>query len=176
MNFVLTYRGILKSNGRPKHKNEIRQYFSPQLIKATHIYPAFHESIYKEKYSSFYRDVNGKKYIQLINSGLCLLADLDILILSQGELGGIINAGGDIDNRLKTLFDALTVPTVGQQMDNNENGLNCLLQDDKLISGIRVVVEPLLNIPVGVTNDYVELIIKVKTRFSKVTIENIGFA
>jgi hypothetical protein len=37
-------------------------------------------------------------------------AELDVLLLAANLPGALIRRGGDIDNRLKTLFDALSVP------------------------------------------------------------------
>ncbi len=59
---------------------------------------------------------------------------------------------GDIDARLKTIFDALRLPKnldeaggVGPQTD--ENPFFCLLEDDKLISEIKVTTDSLLLLP-----------------------------
>jgi integrase len=51
---------------------------------------------------------------------------------------------GDIDGRLKTIFDALRMPknldeTARQKPQDDEDPFFCLLEDDKLISEIRVV-------------------------------------
>jgi hypothetical protein len=60
--------------------------------------------------------------------------------------------GGDIDNRLKTLFDALRMPnnlseTGNQKPDENETPFFVLLEDDSLISELRVVTDQLLLLP-----------------------------
>ena len=49
--------------------------------------------------------VGEKKYAPLI--AMHLAAELDIVFLRQQAPGKLIGEGGDIDNRLKTLFDAL---------------------------------------------------------------------
>jgi hypothetical protein len=59
---------------------------------------------------------------------------------------------GDLDGRLKTLFDALRIPNnagetgnVGPQAD--ETPLFCLLEDDRLISEVRLYTDQLLLLP-----------------------------
>jgi hypothetical protein len=63
--------------------------------------------------------------------------------------GQTLIKGGDIDNRLKTLFDALRIPKAGEIMESpdNEGGRNpffCLLEDDSLINHISVTTDLLL--------------------------------
>ncbi len=60
--------------------------------------------------------------------------------------------GGDLDARIKTVFDALRLPDsldeaggIGPQQD--EEPFFCLLQDDKLISEIKVNTDELLVLP-----------------------------
>ena len=55
----------------------------------------------------------------------------------------------DIDNRLKTLFDVLTVPDHNQGYEHltsadDEKPFFCLLSDDKLISKVTVQTDKLL--------------------------------
>jgi hypothetical protein len=38
-------------------------------------------------------------------------AELDIILLRQQAKGGLVGQGGDIDNQLKTLFEALRIPS-----------------------------------------------------------------
>ncbi|HZM57458.1 MAG TPA: hypothetical protein VFC03_20785 [Acidimicrobiales bacterium] len=54
-------------------------------------------------------------FAPLICTNLRLLAELDILMLRPEVPGRIINHG-DIDNRLKTLFDALRAPSNEQEI------------------------------------------------------------
>jgi hypothetical protein len=56
---------------------------------------------------------------------------------------------GDIDNRLKTLFDALQIPDANQDYQSNppaadERPLFCLLENDRLISKVTVETDTLL--------------------------------
>jgi hypothetical protein len=54
------------------------------------------------------------EFAPLVHSKLRLVAELHITMLLPGPPGQIIRRGGDIDNRLKTLLDALTVPDQNQ--------------------------------------------------------------
>jgi hypothetical protein len=79
------------------------------------------------------------------------VCQLDILFLRREKPGSIVH-GGDLDNRLKTLFDALRMP-----FDDSELGkvgptspdelLYCLLEDDSLISRVSVETHQLLDLP-----------------------------
>ena len=56
--------------------------------------------------------VGAKRYAPLV--GADLAAEVDIVFLRQQAKGQLIGEGGDIDNRLKTLFDALRMPSKGE--------------------------------------------------------------
>src|SRR6266849_6098917 len=55
--------------------------------------------------------IGGKQFVPLVRQSLALACSLDILFLRREEPGSLILQGGDIDNRIKTLFDALKMPT-----------------------------------------------------------------
>jgi hypothetical protein len=82
---------------------------------------------------------------------MCLKCSLDVLFL-RPEIAGKLFEGGDIDNRLKTLFDALRLPKNGEGMgpvskDTDEGPIYCLLEDDSLITEVRIVTDQLLFLP-----------------------------
>jgi hypothetical protein len=84
---------------------------------------------------------NSAAYIPLIRKSLNLACALDILFLRHEDPGSLILQGGDIDGRIKTLFDALRIPTEGEERAGGEptaNPLFCLLQSDSLISDLSV--------------------------------------
>jgi hypothetical protein len=80
----------------------------------------------------------------------CLACALDILFLRRDVPGRVIGSGGDIDNRLKVLFDALRIPMDCTKIppswipDDEEDPLHCLLDDDKLITTLNVTTDQLL--------------------------------
>ena len=76
--------------------------------------------------------------------------NLRVTFLRPGYPGQLFGTGGDIDNRMKTLFDALTKPQSnqipqGDAPQPDEDPFFCLLQDDGLITGMSVVTDRLLD-------------------------------
>jgi hypothetical protein len=75
---------------------------------------------------------------------LSLVCGIEILFLRADPPGQLLRSG-DIDNRLKTLFDALRMPRDGNEFggytvpDADENPFFCLMEDDSVVS--RVAVE-----------------------------------
>ena len=111
----------------------------------------------------------GWNFVPLVTEGLHLLCKLDILFLRPSQPGKVIWAG-DIDNRLKTLFDALKVPDAQDRYVDrfpleDERPFFCLLEDDKLITSVAVETEQMLQ-PVGDKFDaaHVRLVIGVHLR------------
>lgn len=96
--------------------------------------------------------------------------ELNIKLLTRGKLGNLIH-GADLDNRLKTLFDALRLPNQVQELPPNdkpsadENPFYVLLEDDAQITHLSVKSEPLLSPPVEGENETdVHLDIEVKVK------------
>ena len=89
-------------------------------------------------------------FVPLVEADLRLRVSLDILFLRHDRLP-LVKEGGDIDNRLKTLFDALRVPDsidgLGGGPEEDESPFFVLLEDDSLISEIRVSTDQLLLLP-----------------------------
>jgi hypothetical protein len=91
--------------------------------------------------------VNDFRFVPLIEERYCLACSVDILFLRVGGPGNLIK-NGDIDNRVKTLFDALKMPK-GNELGGlspleGEDPFYCLFEDDKLISEVRVTTDRLL--------------------------------
>ena len=82
----------------------------------------------------------------LENDGLG--CSLDITFLRRDNPGGPIESGGDLDNRIKVLFDGLRIPRtcseVVAQPEQDEDPFFCLLEDDQLITDITVRTDKLL--------------------------------
>jgi hypothetical protein len=51
-------------------------------------------------------------FVPLASPRWCAVADVNVLFLRRSAPGQLIGHDGDIDNRIKTLFDALRVPTL----------------------------------------------------------------
>jgi hypothetical protein len=111
----------------------------------------------------------GFVFIPLVCQDLGLTCSVDVMFLRRDEPGSIINSGGDIDNRLKVLFDGLRIPQNAEELAGDQptapnERFFCLMEDDKLITEVKVTTDRLLR-PCGTNeaeND-VELIIWVKT-------------
>jgi hypothetical protein len=94
---------------------------------------------------------NGYSFLPLVTSRISLRCSLEILFLRPEE-SGMLFESGDLDNRVKTLVDALRMPKNlsecgGEGPGEGEDPFYCLLEDDKLISEIRVTSGQLLLLP-----------------------------
>lgn len=204
MEFRLTYDGELlaatSGNLRPEHKHKIRRQFHPQLKRLWEIYP--HLSILREAQAlheirvehvggrrpSRIRDLanrfacGGYHLVPLVTEDLELICSVDILFLRPDPPGCLIRSG-DIDNRLKVLFDALRIPSDAKELAGavptaDENPFYCLLQDDKLITRIAISTDVLLQPVEGkaqLDKNDVRLIITVNLRPTKATWASIDY-
>jgi hypothetical protein len=163
LNFILTYKGVLTSNADKKQKHSIREQLSPQLEELWTADPLLKRLGAEQRE---YRDENGaicdysdtkvwiadsfkrgdSHFLPLVTRRLKLICDLDITFLRRD--GDLIKGGGDLDNRIKTLFDALRVPDISQLVEGESSTFHkpqyCLLEDDSLIAGFRIKPERLL--------------------------------
>jgi len=89
--------------------------------------------------------------------------------LVEGRVGGII-LGADIDNRLKTIFDALRIPHSADEAGSDTNRPDpffCVLEDDSLITNLSVNTRELLRPATEHENaDYAELTIHVAVKIA----------
>ncbi len=122
--------------------------------------------------------VGGRDFIPLVRKSLELTCGLDILFLRRDQPGSLFLQGGDIDNRLKTLFDALKVPSEAdlkvEQPDPAHDPFFCLLEDDSLITTFSVETDRLLARPKATPNE-VYLVIDVTVAVTTITETNVGF-
>ena len=172
MEFTLVYKGQLKSNGNVKQKQEIRRAFHPQLMALWQCPPldTMEDRLQEKpkKGESILKPVGSFRFVTIVNSNFKNFAELDIIFLRPSPPGAIISSGGDIDNRLKTLFDALRMPRDNSEIPNgdspgaDERPFFCLLEDDSLITKVSVQTDQLLGS--SFPNNHVELLIRVKTK------------
>jgi hypothetical protein len=154
MEFKLIYEGKLKSNADSTEKHRIRQVFHDQLLNAWN-YPPLKEEyqdwiklppVPKGEFSSV-KTVGGFNFAMLVCNEMGLYCELDLLILKPDISKG---AFGDLDNKLKTIFDSLRYPNKQQEIPTtwtplaHQNPLICLLEDDNLITRFNVNVDRLL--------------------------------
>jgi hypothetical protein len=163
VNFTLTYDGSLPSNARAAQKHQMRLAFHPQLADLRR-QPAIGTNA--DTIPSV--TVGTRRFTALVHPNWNFKADLDITMLRPEDPGGLI-VQGDIDNRLKTLFDALTRPRHAQDVPGgrtpgpDEDPVHCLLDDDSLIKAVSVRTDRLLN-PDNAS--HVKLLIRVTVRTS----------
>jgi hypothetical protein len=79
-------------------------------------------------------------FIPLIRNSLHLACAIDILFLRHEEPLNLMKHGGDLDNRIKTLFDALKMPENQnqQQAEMTADPLYVVLEDDILVSDLSI--------------------------------------
>jgi hypothetical protein len=196
MKFTLTYDGELRSN-KPKAKWGIRQQLSPQLAELWRVDPVLlnltRNRLIPATDGFMTIDVHhtrdgtrpapqapsnpidlcepvskgGWTFIPLVRERLALHCALKITFLRK-EGPGKVYQGGDMDNRLKTLFDALSVPNAHQLISGapSPDPIYCLLEDDSLIAGINIETGRLLSRP-GASEAEVRLIIEVDVRVTQ---------
>jgi hypothetical protein len=181
MQFTLTYSGELRANARPDHKHELRKAFHSQLQVLWNQVPLsdyqhWYNPTSKKTTIDLNRRVGPFRFVPLISPDLHLVCELQISMLKPEPPGAIVTQGGDIDNRLKTLFDALRFPKVVDELPSNpavgpdQDPFFCLLEDDALITGISVKTDRLLR-PLQSTSE-VHLDIQVSTRPTRMLVGN----
>jgi hypothetical protein len=196
VDFDLTYSGRLSgsSNSKPqnKFKNELRNHFHQQLC-ALSGRPGMYENICwmtearvkgnvlveipsaqkRRRYSYMeghhYVTFHGSRYVPLITRSRGLVCHLAITLHRREKPGGII-LGADIDNRLKTIFDALRIPHSADEAGSDTNRPDpffCVLEDDSLITNLSVNTRELLRPATEHENaDYAELTIHVAVKIA----------
>ncbi|MFI2301027.1 hypothetical protein ACH5AL_19555 [Actinacidiphila glaucinigra] len=189
MKLTLTYDGPLASNGRSALKHELRRAFHPQLKQAWQHHPLVDYVKYIEKPQSGDQDsstggnlrtVGSHDFAVVVGGWLSLYAELDLLLLVPEGSGSPLTERGDIDNRLKTLFDALRCPNDPQEIpprwqpNEDELPLHCLLEDDRLIQRINVETDRQLDPRLPAS--HVRLILRVTVKASRATWGNLGLS
>lgn len=201
--FRLTYQGPLQSNGSVRQKHAIRREFHTQLRELWRVQeplarwsgevidskPPIRTMVHA--IAETFPAIGGYRFVPLVTKKLALACELDVLFLRREPPGSLVKHGGDIDNRMKTLFDALRMPNENNQVvgspTEGEDPFFVLLQDDSLVSKISITTDRLLKPPapdIGTDThllDNVHLVIGVRVRVLAVNLgmggsrENLGF-
>jgi hypothetical protein len=200
MKFTLTYDGSLASNGKPRAKQAIREQIHPQLVELWDSHPTL-KALRQQRHVAPHiaglpfeptLDANGNQrfldvdlcepvtkkqyqFLLLVRQRLALTCSLKIMFLRK-EAPGRIYQGGDIDNRIKTLLDALAVPQHDEQVDRPTivGMTHCLLEDDSLITGLDIHTHRLLGSNKTTTNE-VRLIMEVDVQVTMPRVHNLKF-
>jgi hypothetical protein len=200
MEFRLTYAGALKAHRdggrlreRSLHVHELRQKFHKQLSQLWRKHPVLavpqkgklyvsedFENV--EMHQIFSHD--GFEWLPLVTDQNGLICKLEILMLRNGVPGKVL---ADIDNRLKTLFDALRMATGPAELGAattkgqvtpaaDEKPFYVLLQEDRLITHVAVTTDTLLDpVPDVPEDEAVRLVIDVTVRPYRVHLANMPF-
>lgn len=205
MKFRLTYQGPLPSTqGAPRGqqsdprgpaKHKMRQSFHVQLKRLWAINPNLTDpralagairsvgspmSPTPAKLAEEFDRV-GWNFVPLVTRSLGVSCNLDILLLRPTPKHQ--NSWfGDIDNRLKTLIDALQLPSANERYadltpNDDERPFYTLLEDDKMLSRVSVETDEMLQ-AIGTTLNEadVRLLITVEIRPHHVSPSNLAFA
>lgn len=203
LQFRLLYEGRLLSanaNGALRNKCHIRRYLHPQLKRLWHINPILNgehgfqgamtwnapKNPTHDIESLALRFPRGKyNFVPLVTQTIQLRCEIEILYLRYGSSGPLI-VSGDIDNRLKTLFDSFQVVDDMSQIHKeyiepgeDETPFFVLLEDDKLINKVSVDTDILLHHnkkDVEDLDNECSLVISIKLHPSAMNWENICFA
>jgi hypothetical protein len=185
MEFTLHYRGPLKAASQKKkrkdHKHCLRKHFHKQLKELWKLpqLSEFQNALLVPepdalKSGTLLRRVGQYHFGPLISSYFDLVASLEIVMLRPEPEGRIFVRSGDIDNRLKTLLDALKVPNETAALPDNvppssdETPFFCLLEDDSLITNVDIQTAHWLE-PDVQDSDEVVLLLRVRTKPTRVT-------
>jgi len=88
------------------------------------------------------------RFVPLVTKELGVVCSIDILLLRPDD-DTYVTVHGDLDGHVKTLFDGLRMPSKQDETGNSsptadEDPFFCLLEDDRLVSELRVKSEKLL--------------------------------
>lgn len=202
MRFSLKYEGPLKSsNSRKTHvidKNRLRWYFSDQLERLIER-GNFSRLPVNEKYRAI-REREGRRvedsgikidftkisgatlgkvwYFAAIDPSFEVACSLNVRMDRPERPGHLFETSGentgDLDNRFKTLFDALRMPHSKDEARPNEktpskNYCVCLFEDDSMVSNLIVSTHPSLEeMPPG----HVKLTIDVEIKAHDLTFDS----
>lgn len=172
MEFRLLYTGELPPNGDAATKQRIRSYFHPQLKRLWSLHPSLldyavnrgqispaqllkHTESKEElallgiEHLAANHEEYGFNFLPLVEKDYCVSCSLDILFLRKGGQGHLVT-NGDLDARIKTLFDALQKPQQknecgGAIPTEDEKPFFVLLQNDKLVSELKITTDQLLD-------------------------------
>jgi hypothetical protein len=185
MRLVLHYRGDLKANGGSAHKHDIRRALHLQLAERWKHPPLVSRLglLQAPKPGGDYsllRPLGAFTFVPLVSAVMNVVASLSLTLLRPEAPGSLLTQGGDMDNRLKTLFDALTMPRQtnalppGAAPTTTETPFFCLLEDDNLVTELSVRTQQLLEPNVSAST--VDLFIDIRTSVTRTTMGNTDFA
>lgn len=91
--------------------------------------------------------VGNSRFKPLVRESMHLNCDIYFTFLRQGDPGMLVNQGGDLDGRLKTLLDALKMPSKDEMRAagaEDPEDLYCLAESDALVVNLEFKTDRLL--------------------------------
>jgi hypothetical protein len=183
--FRLLYEGEIRSRGNINvgDLHKIRMALHPQIKALCNYKPlSDHAKHLRETCPAgdiaILERANGVLFAPLITQNNNMAREIDVTLLRQQAPAQLLGDGGDLDNRMKTLFDALRKPSTQEAQQAkiaalpDDEPIHCLLQDDALVLKVSVETDRLLR-PASNSYDLVA-IIQVRVVVSRVTYGNIG--
>lgn len=143
MHITLTYKGQIQGNARKQSDVwRLRRSFHDQLLKLR----STEQFEYVQKCSDPQSpdgyigiDIGDSRYIPFVTSKMRTRCSLYVRVLRGIRQYNPVLGNVDLDNRIKTLIDALRSPQqIGELKDSDKTVSLVLLQDDSLIDGITV--------------------------------------
>lgn len=166
---TLHYQGPLPASKRyqVEIKNSLRSQFHQQLVVFCKNQPRFQPALAATlpqavmrgsrlsapsaiSYEFFGVSIGSFEFVPLVSRLNQLVAEVRIDLYRREEPGDILTPGGDLDNRLKMIFDGLRLPqnadeTIGFKATDGKRGY-CVLEDDSLIRKVALntfrLIEP----------------------------------
>jgi hypothetical protein len=197
--FILNYRGALRATQRDPRpgskikaahwelKHQMRKDFHRQLKRQWQITPFLVERQHPPTDTKPYHI--GRladefrqppwRFVPLVTGRLQLFTSITILLQRLDSASSSVWSG-DIDNRIKTIIDALEVPNDNDNYASlspkaSEDPFFCLLEDDKYLNNVSVETNTLLDVPENVDQSYAQVQIRVRIRPDSLIWNNIGF-
>jgi hypothetical protein len=153
LEFRLVYRGRLHARGDAAEKQRLRRHFHRELVTLWGQLPlsAHLERLKERKPDAVppWIRLGEFWFVPLISERAGLVAELEVLFLRPQLPGAVVSSGGDLDNRIKTLLDALRTPQAGElastdRPGDGEDPFYCLLENDILVTRLAVTADQLL--------------------------------
>lgn len=170
MEFAVTFDGVLpttRANREIKHHLRLSLHLQMKaLFEAKGLAgPPEFRTLEPGHSHSMVHEVRGKRFVSLVCANNGLFAELNVTMLRPDPTNNLI-VEGDIDNRLKVLFDVLSVPRKEQlptdwTPTSDQEPVYCLLEDDQRITRVSLQTHQWFDAP---AEDRVRLFVKVNVK------------
>ena len=187
MEFRLTFAGLLGPNKGVEAKHTLRQIFHRQLRNLWQRHAVLRDFVQLGERDARHAwptlPAHGFEWYPLATRANSLHCEIDALILRPGEPGRTLS---DVDNRLKVVIDALRMPNSKQELGRTQDGVAMqpsdgetpfyvLMEDDSLLSKVSVTTDTLLEDVEPANTRNVRMLLTVRVRPYRVTLNTTSF-